>query len=98
MVVVGSPLVDFMSGTGQAQKPVLIETAIPELAVEALDEGILCRLTRLDEGQRDLPKNIALLVSSGPLSQTIEAGSERCCATSSRNLAKRRPEMDVSTS
>ena len=43
MVVVGSPLVYFMSGIGQAQKPVLIETAIPEFAVEALDEGILNR-------------------------------------------------------
>lgn len=55
MVVVGPPLVDFMSSIGQAQKPVLIEAAIAELAVEALDEGILCRLARLDEGQRDLP-------------------------------------------
>ncbi len=53
MFVVDPPLVDFMSGIGQAQKPVLIETSIAELAVEALDEGILCRLARLDEGQRD---------------------------------------------
>lgn len=55
MVVVGPLLVDFMPGTGQAQKPVLIGSAIAELAVEALDEGILCRLAQLDEGQRDFP-------------------------------------------
>lgn len=55
MVVVGSPLVDFMSSIGQAQKPVLIETAIAEPAVEALDEGILCRFARLDERQRHRP-------------------------------------------
>jgi len=55
MVVVGPTLVDFMSGIGQAEKPVLIEAAIAELAVEDLDEGILGRLALLDEGQRDLP-------------------------------------------
>ena len=44
-----------MTGIGKAQKPVLIEAAIPELAVEALDEGILRRLAWLDESQRDLP-------------------------------------------
>ncbi len=43
-------------------------------------------------------KNIGLLVSCGPLSQTIETGRARCCVMSSRNRARRRPEMDMSTS
>lgn len=55
MVVVGSPLRDFVSCICQAQEPVLFEAAVPELAVEALDERVLRRLARLDEGQRHLP-------------------------------------------
>ena len=55
MVVVDSPLIDFMPCIGKAQKPVLIEAVIPELAIEALDEDILCRLAWLDERQRHIP-------------------------------------------
>ena len=55
MVVVGSPLRDFVSRICQAQESVLIEAAVSELAVEALDERILRRLARLDEGQRHRP-------------------------------------------
>lgn len=33
----------------------LIETAIPKFSIEALDKGIQCRLSRLNESQRDLP-------------------------------------------
>ena len=55
MVVVGPPLRDFVSCIRQAQEPVLVEAAVPELAVEAFNERILRRLARLDEGQRHLP-------------------------------------------
>ena len=51
MVVVGPPLRDFVSCIRQAQEPVLVEAAVPELAVavEAFDERILRRLARLQQ-------------------------------------------------
>lgn len=55
MVVVDPPLGDFVSCIRQAKEPVLIEAAVSELAVEALDECILRRLAWLDEGQRHCP-------------------------------------------
>ena len=55
MVVVGPSLRDFVPCIRQAQEPVLVEAAAPELAVEAFYERILRRLARLDEGQRHLP-------------------------------------------
>ena len=55
MVVVDPPLRDFVSCIRQAQEPVLVEAAVPELAVEAFDERILRRLVRLDKGQGHLP-------------------------------------------
>lgn len=48
MVVVGSPLRDCVSCIRQAQEPVLVKSAVPELAVEAFDERILLGLTRID--------------------------------------------------
>ena len=53
MVVMGSPLRDFVSCIRKAQEPVLIETADPKLAVEALDERILRRLAH--SGNLTLP-------------------------------------------
>ena len=73
------------------------------MADDAFDEGMLRWFAWLDEGSVTVRsrahKNIGLLVrvSFGLLSQTKEAGSERCCAIPSRNLAKRHPGTDVST-
>ena len=42
-------------------------------------------------------KNIALLVSSGPLSQTMAFGSARCAASRSSSRARRWPEIEKLT-
>lgn len=59
-----------------------------EVAVEALDEGILHRRAGLDECRftplRYTQKNIALQVKSGPLSQTFVLGNRRPSRSSSR--------------
>ena len=46
LVIVPAPFLDDPSGLSQAAKPVFVQTFVPELAVEALDEGILRRLAR----------------------------------------------------
>ena len=65
----------------EAGEPVQIQAVLSELAVEAFHECVLCRLSWLDEVQLDAgrfdQKNIALLVSSGPLSMTIVFGNGR---------------------
>ncbi len=51
VVVVGSPLFNRVAGVEPITEPMLVETLIPELAVEAFDECVLCRFARLDEVQ-----------------------------------------------
>lgn len=46
-----APVVDLASCIRQVSKPVLVQAAVSERSVEALDECILCRLARLDEVQ-----------------------------------------------
>lgn len=48
-VVVFSPGFNDLASFFEACKPVLIETFIPELAVERFHIGILCRLAGLDK-------------------------------------------------
>lgn len=48
-VVVMAPVADLFAGVPQRPEPVQVQAFIPELAVEALDEGILDRLAGLDE-------------------------------------------------
>ena len=53
VVVVEAPGFDRLARVVERRKPVRVETLEPELPVEALDEGILIRLTWLDETQCD---------------------------------------------
>ena len=52
MVVVVAPVVHDAPDVGEALEPVLVQAAVPELAVEALHESVLSGLARLDEVQR----------------------------------------------
>ena len=52
MVVVVAPVVHDAPGAGEALEPVLVQAAVPELAVEALHESVLGGLAGLDEVQR----------------------------------------------
>jgi|GEM_PF-2271867 len=51
LVVIPPPGPDRLPCSRQGSEPVLVQALIPHLAVEALDEGILDRLPRLDEMQ-----------------------------------------------
>ena len=53
-VVIMSPAFDLGSGIFQADKDMLIEALVPELAVEALDIGILGRLPWLNKAEFDV--------------------------------------------
>jgi len=54
-VVLAAPALDVKLRVAEREKPVLIETFVPQFAVETLDEGILDRLARLDEAELDAP-------------------------------------------
>ncbi len=49
VIVVAPASFDDLAGIVEIEKPVLVETFIPELPVERFDEGVLDRLTGLDE-------------------------------------------------
>lgn len=53
-VVVFSPFINNLPGFFQRSEPVLIQTSIPELAIEAFNKGILGWLAGLDDLQPDL--------------------------------------------
>lgn len=78
VIVIVSPLSDFVACNYQVQKPALVATAVPELAVEAFDKRILRRLARLNRGQHHFPltrlEEHRLVGRSVPLSKTTEAG------------------------
>ena len=48
LVVISAPGSDQDTDLGQTRKPMLIQTLVPESAIEALDERILGRFARLD--------------------------------------------------
>ena len=50
-IVVEPPGVDDVSGLGQTDEPVLVQTLIPEPPVEAFDETVLDGFPRIDESQ-----------------------------------------------
>ena len=52
MVVVVAPVVHDAPDVGEALEPMLVQAAVPELAVEALHESVLGGLAGLDEVQR----------------------------------------------
>lgn len=51
-IVVESKCFNRALGIREADEPTLVEAFVPQAAVEAFDEVILCRLSRLDELQR----------------------------------------------
>ena len=53
MVVVLSPLIDFYSRLVQRSEPVRAQAFLAELAVEAFDERVLSRFSRLYKAKRD---------------------------------------------
>ena len=53
VVVVLSPLINFIASFVQTSKPMLIQAFVPELAVQAFNKGVLCRLAWLDKSKRD---------------------------------------------
>ena len=50
-IVVGPPSRDLLACIAERAEPVRVQALIPELAIEALDEGVLDRLAGLDEAQ-----------------------------------------------
>src|SRR3989304_115382 len=52
-IVIDPPPLDDPPRVGQAEEPVLVQALVAQPAVEALDEGVLHGLARLDEAQRD---------------------------------------------
>ena len=53
MVVVLSPLIDFYSRLVQRSEPVRAQAFLAELAVEAFDERVLSRFSRLYKAKGD---------------------------------------------
>ena len=53
-VVIYPPGFDHLACMSEIHEPVLVQTFIAELPVEAVDERILCGLAALDEVQRHL--------------------------------------------
>ena len=53
LIVVLPPGLHDLARIGQAQEPVLVEAFVAQPAVEALAVGVLDRLARVDEVQRD---------------------------------------------
>jgi hypothetical protein len=52
-VVVESPCLDRVAGIAEIGEPVLVQTLVSELAVEAFDEAVLDRLARANEAELD---------------------------------------------
>ena len=53
LIVILSPRLHELAGIGQPEEPLLVQAFVAEAAVEALAEGVLDRLARIDEVQRD---------------------------------------------
>ena len=53
VVVLGPPSLDSSPGVGQGIEPVGLEAVLADCPVEALDEAVLHRLSRLNESQLD---------------------------------------------
>jgi len=64
-IVVLPPRLDRLPGIGQAEKPVPIKAFVAESSLEALDEGVLDGLARLDKAQPH-PALIGLLIEDLP--------------------------------
>lgn len=81
----------------QAGEPVQVQAVVTELAVEALDKGVLGRLAGLDKMQRHPgvlgPEEHGL----GPLSQTMVLGRARRSARRWSSRTTRVPESEKST-
>jgi len=88
-----APRVDPISGFFEISKPVHVQTVFPEPAIERLDKRILGWMNCNVMFRFFAQKNVALLVNSSPLSQTIVFGS-RPSESMKRTILT--PEIDVS--
>src|ERR1035437_6656758 len=102
MIVVPLPVADLAPRVSQIQEPVLVQTLIPELAVEAFDVAILHRPARRDEVQlysvliRPPVQHLA-----GELRTVVDDHVLRfssCCFRPSNTRTTRNPGSEVSTS
>lgn len=84
LVVVLTPLMNFVPGLVQRPKPVLVEALVPEFAVQALDEGVLCGLSGLDEAEIDVvllgPKEHGLTGEFAPVVADNQRGKGAAAA------------------
>ena len=53
MIVIVPPAPQYLSGVGETVEDFLVEAFVTELAIEALDEAVLLRLSRIDVMPRD---------------------------------------------
>jgi hypothetical protein len=102
VVVVFAEGLDEFAGVVKVQELVFVETLVAELAVEALDVAVLCRLARRDEAVINLtivrPTLQSEAANSGPLSVMRLRGRPRRSATQSSTRATRGPDNEVSAS
>jgi len=96
--VVVSPLFfDHSSRLGQVVELVVVQAFFLKLAVEALNVGVLCWFTWVDEGSLTplcwVRQSIGLLVNSGSLSMINTWGRLVTSASSSRTQVTGWPEM-----
>ena len=68
-VVVDPPVFDGSACLADAGEPVLVQALIPETAIEALDVGVLCGFTGIDEIQLN-----AVVISPGIKGATSQFG------------------------
>src|SRR5262249_10325249 len=70
---------------GHGCEDVAVQTFVPQLAIEAFDEGVLHGLARSNEVEADVVRvrhvSIARLTNSPPLSTVIASGARRCRST-----------------
>ena len=96
-VVVASPFLERQTRLHQRREQGLVQELVAQATVEALDEGVLHRFPGIDVVPLDARFGslapVALLVSSGPLSLTIDPGLPRAAM---RRLSSRevlRPDI-----
>lgn len=102
LVAVAPPGNDRCTGLRQRLEPLLVQALVAQLAVEALDEGVLRRLAGIDEQVSDFPLDCAQpmkvrLVNSGPSAARTSLGSPRNTATGSSRRVTYWPGMPKST-
>ena len=102
MVVVVAPVVHDAPDVGEALEPIALRQLSRNLPLKPSTKAFWVGLPGwMKSGaapDRSLQKRIALLVSSGPLSQTTALGAAAALPSSSRKSASRAPVIEIATS